>query len=168
MNAIKHYKYNASDPRLFNKLYRKAHPGILPSQTVRELQEIYDTILDEIIFITVHLRKIKNTVDASLFARFIESKKFENRGLFTRNKSMWLVYNKGLDISDALAKFIIDKNDTALLPSDYALLFYTTFEDEEVQENLKDIPLSMLYDMYEPLMLSSIDRWKDLLDSYAP
>jgi hypothetical protein len=160
--------YSPSDIKHFNKLYRKTYPGILPSETVNYLHEVFDNISDDIIFIAVKLYKLKTVINTSRFAHLSIKKEFTDRYLFTDNRSIWLLSNKDVSFSDSLAQFIIDKNDVTLSSSDYALLFYVSLEeDKEVQESLKGLPLSMLYDVYDPHIKEAIKKWDNLLERNA-
>jgi hypothetical protein len=75
------------------------------------------------------------------------------RGVFDQSRAIWLFYGTPHeDIVDSLADFIIDKHDQYMIPGDYTLLFYLSLQEQETQDSLSALPISMLYDIYEPLI----------------
>jgi hypothetical protein len=52
-------------------------------------------------------------------------------------------------------QLIISLNDPTVRLGDYALLLYVSYQDEETRANLEGIPVSMLYDIFEPIMIEN-------------
>jgi hypothetical protein len=76
-------------------------------------------------------------------------------------KIYWLFHSINLKLLYAqLQSFIIERNDTTLSETDYALLFYVSLQDEEIQKAARGIPLSMLYDMFLPVAEANLEKWK--------
>jgi hypothetical protein len=165
MKSLPNYKDADTDFNWFADIYRRIHPEIFHIEKVGELKSIYDDILDDLFFITFSLDRIKNESTLSAKAHRFQIQAFEHRKLFTKNKNIWLVFNKNLSIDDSLAEFIINKDNVLLSSADYTLLFYVSLEEDvDVKKNLEGLPLSMLREMYDPLIEDAIDEWADLLD----
>jgi hypothetical protein len=76
-------------------------------------------------------------------------------------KACWLFYNMTfVDFSAQFRSFIIKVNDLSLTEYDYALLFYVSLQSVEVQNATRDLPLSMLYDMFMPFAEENLNQWK--------
>jgi hypothetical protein len=81
-------------------------------------------------------------------------------------KVYWLFHNINLRLFYAqLRSFIIERNDTTLSETDYALLFYVSLQDEEIQNTAGGLPLSMLYDMFIPVAEDKLNIWKANLEN---
>jgi hypothetical protein len=82
--------------------------------------------------------------------------------LFAENKFVWLFLgNVPKDFYDRLLELVITENNEKLTIGDYALLLYLTYEEKDIQDALKDVPLSILKMTYEPLVDSTIDAWQE-------
>jgi hypothetical protein len=78
------------------------------------------------------------------------------------NKIFWLFYGLRLTyFIELLEKFVIKKNDFTLSPHDIALLFYVSLQNDKTV-SLGDLPLPMLYDMFEPIAEANLDSWKNV------
>jgi hypothetical protein len=73
----------------------------------------------------------------------------------------WLFHDFDfMENSSPLRPFVIERNDTSLRDTDYALLFYISLQGEEVQDATRDVPLPMLYDMFMPTAEENLNTWK--------
>jgi hypothetical protein len=72
------------------------------------------------------------------------------------NKCYDLFYkNVRKDFRKRSQKLIISLNDPTLRLGDYALLMYASYQDEETRANLEGVPVNMLYDIFEPVMMEN-------------
>jgi hypothetical protein len=72
----------------------------------------------------------------------------------------WLLYDVRSTFSPQLQSFIIKTHDLTLSKEDYVLLFYASLQSAEVQDAVRDLPLSMVYDMFMPIAQSNFNDWK--------
>jgi hypothetical protein len=80
--------------------------------------------------------------------------------LFEELKMYWLFH--GVPFTESfrqLQSFVINKNDPNLVDADYVLLFYAFLLGEEVQDATRDVPLSILYDMFLPIAEDNLNKW---------
>jgi hypothetical protein len=76
-------------------------------------------------------------------------------------KLSWLLCNMTLTgLSSQLQSFIIKTNNPNLSDMDYVLLFYISLQSQEVQNATRDLPLSMLHDMFFPVAEDNLREWK--------
>jgi hypothetical protein len=59
-----------------------------------------------------------------------------------------------------LQAFMIEMNDPFLDEDDYALLFYASLQDMNIQKTTLNLPLNMLYDMFLPVAEENMKKWK--------
>jgi hypothetical protein len=64
------------------------------------------------------------------------------------------------NFSSQFRNFVIKKNDISLSDTDYILLFYVSLQSAEIQEIIRNLPLSMVYDMFLPVAEENLHRWK--------
>jgi hypothetical protein len=77
------------------------------------------------------------------------------------NRSMWLFYNfSAEDFTERMRALVIAKNDDSLQAEEYALLLFISYQDEETQNNLKDMPLNMLHDIFAPISDKNFAEWQ--------
>jgi hypothetical protein len=77
------------------------------------------------------------------------------------NKIFWLFYGaRVINFISLLEAFIIKANDLSLTPHDSALLFYISLQDDETKA-LAELPLPILYDMFEPIAEANLNSWKN-------
>jgi hypothetical protein len=62
-------------------------------------------------------------------------------------------------ISDKLFTILVNNANKNLTVSDYALLLYAYCEDENKQQSLSILPLSMLHDMLDPFAQHRFEAW---------
>jgi hypothetical protein len=80
---------------------------------------------------------------------------------FEEKKVYWLLCNIRLPLFfSQLESFIIKKNDLTLSDEDYVLLFYISLQNDEVQNTIQNLPLSMKYDMFLPVAEENLRQWK--------
>jgi hypothetical protein len=73
----------------------------------------------------------------------------------------WLFHDSNfMENPSKLISFIIEKNDMSLQYTDYALLFYVSLQNEDVQKAARDLPLRLLYDMFLPVAEENLNKWK--------
>jgi hypothetical protein len=80
---------------------------------------------------------------------------------FEEHKVYWLLCDVSFThFSSQFRSFIIEKNNTDLDDLDYVLLFYASLQSSEVQNAVRGLPLSMLYDMFNPVAEDNLNKWK--------
>jgi hypothetical protein len=80
--------------------------------------------------------------------------------ILERHKSVWLFVNVATeDFEERAQNLIIELDNKELTISDYAVLLYLSYQDEETRKTFEDIPLAMLHDMLDPLADQKISEW---------
>jgi hypothetical protein len=84
---------------------------------------------------------------------------------FARNKIVWLFATELPDDFDKRLHHIIDENSDRpdLTQEDYTLLLYLSYQNDKTQA-LKTAPMSMLHDMFQPVVDNFIKIWIDKID----
>jgi hypothetical protein len=86
--------------------------------------------------------------------------------VFPELKGLWLFsYGVPRDFFRDLQRIVITHNDTSYTEGDYALLVYISYQTHETVEMLKDVPFSMIRDMYEPIMDEKFNEWYSQADN---
>jgi hypothetical protein len=76
-------------------------------------------------------------------------------------KTYWLFYDMPFkSLYKQLRSFMIEKKDPTLSAKDYTLLFYVSLQDAEIQNSTRELPLDMLYDMFNPIAEDNLATWK--------
>jgi hypothetical protein len=76
-------------------------------------------------------------------------------------KTYWLFYDMPFkSLHKELRSFMIEKKDPTLSPKDYTLLFYISLQNTEIQNSTRELPLNMLYDMFNPVAEANLAKWK--------
>jgi hypothetical protein len=113
-----------------------------------ELYSIYTAIIEDVRFLNSGV-SVKN-------AYLDRSKNWEGMTDHPVNDSsgLWLLQGVSLvGFHDKMLNLILDNYKESLGPGGYGLLFFKTYmEDEETNTLLKDIPLTHLYEIYEPFV----------------
>jgi hypothetical protein len=137
----------SSDRNIFNVEYHTMYPeaneydAFLLYKIFSQIQYQYEVVSDEYDDFCLRLR---NASVASVLEEL---------------KTYWLF--NGMLFTDSfkqLQSFIINKNDSNLTDADYVLLFYVFLQGEEIQVATRDVPLSMLYDMFLPVAEANMNR----------
>jgi hypothetical protein len=75
---------------------------------------------------------------------------------------IWLFYGFSYPVEgffEKLAYCIITNYNEDFTYSDYASLLYASLQEDEVKSTLEGLPLSMLNDMFKPVIQQNIDAW---------
>jgi hypothetical protein len=153
-------QYDNPNDELFNTKYAQAQ-SLTPfsadiDNTQMTLCAIYDTIIENIKMVN-EPKSISSSGPPGGTAIFLGY-----RGIFNQTRATWLFYKINTKtITDKLADFIISKHDQYLTPGDYTLLFYISLQEPETQESLHGLPMSMLYDIYEPFVENAKNEWRN-------
>jgi hypothetical protein len=135
-----------SDFDIFFDEYDSVHPGS-DVVVVTKLHPIFARILFECeIFTDGYKRHMNMGFDDSYY----ELRKLY--WLFCDMNFVSLVYQ--------LRSFIIEKNDLTLDSKDYALLFYVSLQNKEVQNATHNLTLNMLHEMFFPIAEEKFNKWK--------
>jgi hypothetical protein len=136
-----------SDRDVFTAEYHIAHPGgddyeaFLLFKIFSQIQYEYEIVADE---------------DSNFYIRVPSTSVVF---ILEELKVYWLF--NGMPFTDSfkrLQSFIINKNDSALSDTDYVLLFYISLQSVEVQDSTRGLPLSMFYDMFEPIAEENMNK----------
>jgi hypothetical protein len=83
--------------------------------------------------------------------------------LIRHNSSIWLFHDFPIEnIYNDFATTFIKANNIKLTTSDYAVLLYVSYQEKETQKALEGFSLSLLHEMFNPLVDQNINAW--LLD----
>jgi hypothetical protein len=75
----------------------------------------------------------------------------------------WILYDeRNSDLPSQLRSFIIKTHDLSLDHEDCALLFYISLQDENLQNSIQGIPLSILHEMFLPIAEENLAKWKQV------
>jgi hypothetical protein len=85
-----------------------------------------------------------------------------------RNQHIWLFY-KGVpeDYLQRSHEIYVRYLNEELTVGDYILLIFISYQDEETREAVQDLPMPMLYDIYQPLISSSYEEWVEIRKAKA-
>jgi hypothetical protein len=76
-------------------------------------------------------------------------------------KIFWLFYDMPFgNLIEDLQKLMIEKFDPSLNEQDYAVIFYASLQAAELGTATKDLPSSMLYDLFLPVAEENLSKWK--------
>jgi hypothetical protein len=79
-------------------------------------------------------------------------------------RMVWLFWNSEINlVPDDLIKLLVKVDRTDLTEHDYILLLFLSYQNEDMQEAIKDIPLRMLHEMYSPIMHTNFKEWDLIL-----
>jgi hypothetical protein len=138
------------------RLYAKGFTGdndfIKLGKKEQHVKFLYNQIISSLWF-------IKNRSDISEEYINTSRKSWEANRM---TKPIWLFYNTDYVINDSdVLNFVMKFGDSPLTSNDCALLFFTSFQDGNIQELSEALPLSMLYEIYAPIMESNFEKWLD-------
>jgi hypothetical protein len=84
-----------------------------------------------------------------------------NSSSFKTPRLTWLLCNVTFtDFYAQLQSFMIKLDNPNLSSMDYVLLFYISLQSVEVQDVTRNLPLSMLHDMFSPVAEDNLAKWK--------
>jgi hypothetical protein len=78
-----------------------------------------------------------------------------------KHRQVWLFW-QGIpkDYLKRSREIYIRYFDENLTVGDYLLLMFISYQDEETRDAVQDLPMDMIYDIYQPLIDSAIDDWR--------
>jgi hypothetical protein len=75
---------------------------------------------------------------------------------------VWILYGFPVkNLHTKLLDLLIEYDDERLTTSDHALLLYTFCQNEITSDSLEGIPLSMLYDIFTPIIETNLASWRE-------
>jgi hypothetical protein len=115
-----------------------------------------------------HIQFISSRISSSLW--FVKNREeispyyldeiYQSWGTNRAMKPAWLFYDIDYVIDEAeIEKFITEINDTKLTSNDFTLLYLISLQEETIQKTLKALPLSLLYEIYNPIMEDNFQKW---------
>jgi hypothetical protein len=160
-------------------LARLAFPGRMGAMDTSDDSDIKETILNYKTFVEhyfaahpdgnsdfgdeLHNRLVEIVLSCNSLADEYEygiSKGLEGSTLGL-SKIYWLFNDlRSMRYSTELRSFVIERNEFSLKAVDYALLFYVSLQNEEIQDAARGIPLSMVHDMFMPIAENNLEKWK--------
>jgi hypothetical protein len=73
---------------------------------------------------------------------------------------LWLLYGMQCEnFHERLISIIIEEDDVSLDVSAYALLLYISYQDEDTAAELRKLPFSLLYDMFDSIITNNVEAW---------
>jgi hypothetical protein len=158
------------DVDIFYRAYRSAYPmdGLDIDGSYNFSEEYSEEHELKLIYLLTEtaladrLRKIESILE-KIHANdrtWVDVLRHRDPDIFDDIKPLWLfAYGVPRDFFPNLQRMIITHNNTEYSEGDWALFMYMKNQDLQTLETLKGIPLSMIRDMYQPMIDEQFNEW---------